>query len=140
MSERSLQDVKVGDLVGAVKTDDFGRKNKWTGVIHKVTKVTAKRFMIGSRWMEKATGREMGRGCGNYTYILATPDMVAASEAKEKVQQEEAAKRNAFHARPDYQAASAIRYLLEEINPDYHDVLDRLKPEEWAELLRRLQA
>jgi hypothetical protein len=134
VKERDLNDVKVGDFIGPVHS----RMNKWTGVLHEVQKVGAKRFMACGRWYDKATGREPGRGGGDYTYILATPEMIAAHRAKQTAREEEEAKLKAFHARPDYQDASTIAYTLSRMNPDNHP-LDRLTPEEWAQLRRRLQ-
>jgi hypothetical protein len=138
MEPRTLQDVKVGDLVGPVRAGYFGHKNTWTGVLHQVTKVTAKRFYCGGSWKDKATGREPGRG-GSYSYILATPEMIAEHTAKANAQKDKEAKTNAFHERPDYADASAIAWRLSQMNPEDHP-LDRLTPAEWAELRRRLTA
>ncbi len=141
MKERDLQDVKVGDIIASLKTvhNSKGRfMEEWTGVLREVTKVAPKRFMVGLRWYDKATGREPGRA-GAYAYVLATPEMIAAHETKRRAREAEDAKRHAFHARPDYKDASAIEHLLSEMNPDNHP-LDRLTPAEWAALRRRLGA
>lgn len=69
----------------------------------------------------------------------ATKAEIAAELERRKVSDAEKAKQAEFEVRQDYQDAKAIANLLEWITPESHP-LDRLKPEEWAELRRRLQA
>ena len=129
MSERTLHDVKIGDLVGPVD-----RRGHWTGALFRVAKVADKRFMIHGDWIDKATGLQVGRH-SHYSHVIATPAMIASQTAREEAD----AKRNAFHARDDYKHASAILFLLGEMNPDNHP-LDKLTPAEWAEFRRKLGA
>ena len=69
----------------------------------------------------------------------ATKQEIADEQEKRKRVAAEKAKQAQFEARQDYQDAKVIESILDWITPDKHP-LDRLKPEEWAELRRRLQA
>ena len=138
MKERYLQDVKVGDMIAAM-SHNIGRVDRWTGTLHEVKKVTAKQFMVGGRWYEKATGMERGRRSSQYHYELATPDQIEANRMRAAERAAEDMKRGTFHARPEQKDVSAIFQLLSDMTPDDHP-LDRLSPDEWAELRRRLGA
>jgi hypothetical protein len=139
VKERTLQDVKAGDLIGPVRIPLRGQEEEWTGVLHPVTRVATKRFMMGGRWYDKATGREIGARLSSYRYILATPEMIAKHRAKQTAAQEAEDTLKAFHARPDYRDASAIHFLLDQMSPGEHP-LDKLTPAEWAEFRRKLEA
>ena len=136
MKERTLQDVKVGDLVGPER---HGGPNagQWTGVLHTVSKVGAKRFSVGSTWYSKETGFAVVSG-SSYHMIPATPEMIAKHRAKQTAAQEAEDTLKAFHARPDYRDASAIHFLLDQMSPGEHP-LDKLTPAEWAEFRRKLE-
>ena len=47
---------------------------------------------------------------------------------------------NAFHARPDFQAASAILNALQDLTPNRDEVLARLTVAEWEDLRTKLTA
>ena len=129
---------QVGDMIAAM-SHNIGRVDRWTGAIHEVKKVTAKQFMVGGRWYEKATGMERGRRSSQYHYELATPDQIEANRMRAAERAAEDMKRGTFHARPEQKDVSAIFQLLSDMTPDDHP-LDRLSPDEWAELRRRLGA
>jgi hypothetical protein len=76
---------------------------------------------------------------GVWTARPATDAEIAEEVAKRLERNCEATKRAEFESRQDYKDAKAIASALEWITPQDH-CLDRLKPEEWAELRRRLEA
>jgi hypothetical protein len=138
-NENGLENVKVGDRVGPVRVGIRKEHGSWTGVLHTVTGVTPKRFTIGTGVYEKATGRKVGYRGGQYSYILATPEMLAAYQAKQEANKKKQDDLDAFHNHPAYEAASAIGWLLSDMYPGKHP-LDKLTAEEWNELRNRLGA
>jgi hypothetical protein len=131
VKERTLQDVKVGDLVASMGTSGPGSP-KWTGALHQVERVASKRFRVLGRWRDKSTGREPGHSHGYY--VMATPEMIARHRAAQTAAKEAEDTLKAFHARPDYRDASAIHFLLDQMSPGEHP-LDKLTPAEWAALI-----
>jgi hypothetical protein len=56
------------------------------------------------------------------------------AEHKERIRVQ-LAERDAFHARPEVQAASSVLYILQD---DLSKVIDKLTPEEWQALAAKL--
>jgi hypothetical protein len=138
-NNRTLDSIKIGDIVAPVRVKIRGERGEWTGVLHSVTRVTPKRFYIGTGAYEKSTGRQVGFHGSSYSYVIATPEMIAEYEAKAKKHRDDEAALEAFHARQEYQDASAIYWALSEMKPD-HNPLDLLTTAEWSELRKKLKA
>jgi hypothetical protein len=70
---------------------------------------------------------------------MATADEIDWAEKDEQDSNRNIQKIHNFTARPDYKDATAIRGIIEFMEPG-DGILDRLTPAEWAELRRRLTA
>lgn len=126
---KGLDKVKVGDLVAPIRVR-YGSTDTqtWTGVLRQVVKVGAKRFSLGGNdWIDKGTGFAVGSHGGRY--VLATKEMIAEVERKDRERKEREREARAFYVRPEYRYASAIAGILETLSPE---TLDRMTVEDWA--------
>lgn len=119
-AETTLDAVQVGDYFGSFTNpvrSDTPKPNRLTSV-SKVVKITKTQFILerGVR-IYRDNGREVGGSWRSYHQPIAREDALAFLEsqrlAAEQWKQAQAAK-DAYHASPEYQAASAIRYHCEE--------------------------
>ena len=140
--KNELENVKVGDKVAPMRYVIAEKGERWTGALHEVTKVGVKQFMVGDNWYLKSTGkprRKIGFGIPA-RMILATPEILAEFAAREQAKNEKMDELEAFHARRDYQAASAIHTALDEMTVDNDEILSRLTVDEWEALRIKLTA
>lgn len=88
-----------------------------------------------SRWIVPA-GRDI-RAPWRLSDTPPTAEEVATAEAERQTAERERMEKQAFEARQEYKDADAIRAVLEWMTPS-DNPLDRLTPEEWAELRAKL--
>ena len=113
---KGLDNVKVGDLVAPIIVVDHrgAVSQRWGKMLHRVTQVGPKRFRVTGDWVEKTTGRKVGRNynsTGHTLWVIATPEMLKEVEDEREARNRKEAATEAFNARPEVQSGRQIQFM-----------------------------